>query len=82
MSSSQTPEFPRRIASTYDALRRGDDSDAFVARLVSAGDLAGRGFDLLTEPEYRAGLGRAERELGDEVRYTLRSLLVVAHAGA
>jgi ubiquinone/menaquinone biosynthesis C-methylase UbiE len=39
-------------------------------------------FDLLTEPEYGAGLARAECELGDEVRYTLRSLLVVGHAGA
>jgi SAM-dependent methyltransferase len=39
-------------------------------------------FDLLSEPEYRAGLARAERALGDEVRYALRSLLVVARAGA
>jgi SAM-dependent methyltransferase len=38
-------------------------------------------FDLLGEDEYDAGLARAEAELPEEVRYTLRSLVVVADAG-
>ena len=35
-------------------------------------------FDLLPDDEYEAGLARAERELGDPVSYTLRSLVVRA----
>ena len=35
-------------------------------------------FDLLEESEIAAGIVRAERELGDEVRYPLRSLVVAA----
>jgi SAM-dependent methyltransferase len=37
-------------------------------------------FDLLSEEEYAHGLARAEAELPAEVRYTLRSLVVVADA--
>jgi ubiquinone/menaquinone biosynthesis C-methylase UbiE len=42
MSSSATPEFAARVAARYDELRASEDYGRLVARLVAAGDLAGR----------------------------------------
>jgi SAM-dependent methyltransferase len=52
-------------------------------RETALGKLRGRhvsSFDLLEEAEVEEGVARAEAELPGEVRYALRSLLVVAHA--
>jgi SAM-dependent methyltransferase len=42
VTSSATPEFAARVAARYDELRASEDYGKLVARLVAAGDLAGR----------------------------------------
>jgi ubiquinone/menaquinone biosynthesis C-methylase UbiE len=39
-------------------------------------------FDLLSEKEYEAGLGRAELELPEEIRYALEWLIVIGELGS
>src|SRR4051812_5912720 len=59
------------------AIDRAFDRDAALRRMRGR---HASSFDLLSEEEYADGLARAEAELPDEVRYTLRSLLLVADA--
>jgi ubiquinone/menaquinone biosynthesis C-methylase UbiE len=58
---------------------------AEITREAALGRIRGRHistFDLLSEEEYEAGIGRAEQELPEEIRYALEWLIVIGELGS